>query len=89
MSSGVVKFWNQAGWGIITPHGVNSGDRKREVFVHQDKLPEGVGELNEGQEVEYSLNPQFRQPRVMNLRLLGKQAYVPIDGGRKAMAHGD
>lgn len=81
--TGVVKFWNPAGWGIITPHGVRLGDREREVFIHQDKLPDGVPELAEGQEVEFSLNPLFRaKPRALTVKLLGKTSYVPIDEGR-------
>lgn len=82
--TGVVKFWNPSGWGIITPHGVRLGDREREVFIHQDRLPDGVGQLIEGQEVEYSLNPLFRPKlRALDVKLLGKTSYVPINEGRQ------
>jgi cold shock CspA family protein len=94
VSTGVVKFWNPEGWGIITPHGVKRGDREREVFVHISRL-EGASMLLEGQEVEFSLNPDFQPapgdgPRALNAKLLGKSAYVPINQGRKANGtHGD
>jgi cold shock CspA family protein len=88
--TGVVKFWNTAGWGIITPHGVRIGDREREVFIHESKLPQGVSELPEGGEVEYELFPGAEAPRAISVRLLGKRNYVPIDEApRKAVAHGD
>lgn len=83
MSSGVVKFWNPAGWGIITPHGVKFGDREREVFLHESKLPQGVSSIREGEEVEYSLFPGVTPPRALSVRLLGKTSYVPIDSKRK------
>lgn len=81
--TGVVKFWNRRGWGFITPHGVKFGDREREVFVHESKLPEGVSKLPEGQEVEYSLFPGVTPPRALAVKLLGKSGYVPIDSKRK------
>jgi cold shock CspA family protein len=83
--TGIVKFWNPSGWGIITPHGVKLGDREREVFVHHDKLAAGLSKLIEGQEVEFSLNPLFTQrPRALDVKLLVKTSYVPISQGRKA-----
>jgi len=87
--TGKVKFWNPAGWGIITPHGVRCGDRSQEAFIHATRLPEGVTELFEGQEVEFSLVPNFGERRVLSLRLLTKHAYVPIDTGKKVAAYGD
>jgi cold shock CspA family protein len=87
--TGTVKFWNPAGWGIITPHGVKLGDREREVFIHESRLPEGLSALADGNEVEYSLDPNFRQPRALTVRLVGRTSYVPIDQKRKAVAHGD
>lgn len=87
--TGVVKFWNQSGWGIITPHGAKFGDRDREVFVHESKLPDGVSKLPEGQEVEYALFPGVSPPRALTVKLLGKTSYVPINQGRKAVASGD
>ena len=84
--TGIVKFWNPSGWGIITPHGVKFGDREREVFVHENKLPEGVSKLPEGQEVEYSLFPSVTPPRALSVRLLGKTSYVPINEGRQRKA---
>lgn len=89
--TGVVKFWNAAGWGIITPHGVKFGDREREVFVHESRLPKGVSKLPEGEEVEYSIFPGVSPPRALAVELLGRTSYVPIDSHpRKAVAaHGD
>lgn len=87
--TGVVKFWNEAGWGIITPHGAKFGDREREVFVHESKLPEGVPELPEGQEVEYSLFPDVKPPRALSVKLLGKTSYVPINRQQRKAAYGD
>jgi cold shock CspA family protein len=88
--TGVVKFWNPSGWGIITPHGAKFGDRDREVFIHETKLPKGVSKLPEGEEVEYSIFPGVSPPRALSVQLLGKTAYVPIDSQkRKAVASGD
>jgi|HubBroStandDraft_1064217.scaffolds.fasta_scaffold08105_10 cold shock CspA family protein len=87
--TGIVKFWNPAGWGIVTPHGVKFGDKEREVFIHENKLPDGISKLSEGQEVEYSLFPDIKPPRALTVKLLGKQAYVPINSQRKAVASGD
>ena len=87
--TGIVKFWNPAGWGIVTPHGAKFGDREREVFIHENKLPDGISKLSEGQEVEYSLFPDIKPPRADSVKLLGKQAYVPINSQRKAVASGD
>jgi cold shock CspA family protein len=91
VSTGVVKFWNPGGWGIITPHGVRLGDRDREVFVHESKLPDGVSHLPEGVEVEFEVFPNLdKKPKAISVRLLSKQAYVPItQGQRKQVAHGD
>ena len=95
--TGKVKFWHPAGWGIITPQGVRRGDRKKEVFVHVSKLPEGMQELADGQEVEFSLHPDFgekeHERRVLSLHVLSRQSYVPINvplnQGKKAVACGD
>ena len=89
--TGVVKFWNQSGWGIITPHGTKFGDRDREVFIHESKLPRGISKLPEGEEVEYSLFPGVSPPRALAVQLLGKRSYVPINEApqRKAAASGD
>lgn len=81
--TGRVKFWNPAGWGIMTPNGVKKGDRQREVFIYSNKLPEGVHALAEMQEVECSIFPGSDPPRAMTVRLIDKQGYVPIDSGRK------
>ena len=87
--TGVVKFWHKSGWGIITPHGAKFGDREREVFVHESKLPQGVSKLPEGGEVEFSLFPGVTPPRALTVTLLAKTSYVPIDEGRRKAAHGD
>ena len=86
--TGKVKFWNPAGWGIMTPEGVKKGDKAREVFIHATKLPDGVNALAEMQEVDCSIFPGSDPPRAMTVRLIDKQAYVPIDRGRK-QGYGD
>lgn len=88
--TGVVKFWNPGGWGIITPHGVKFGDRSREVFVYGNKLPDGLSALPEGGEVEFSIFPGVSPPRALTVKLLGKTSYTPINQGqRKAVNYGD
>lgn len=86
--TGSIKFFDPAKrFGIIIPAGVPVSDRDRHVFFYQDVL-EG-GSAHAGQEVEYSLLPNYPSPRALSVRLLGKTSYVPIDLGRKATAHGD
>jgi cold shock CspA family protein len=79
--TGVVKFWSAGGWGIITPHGVRRGDRKREVFVHESKLPKGLSKLPEAVEVEYEIFPgtEKEEPKALSVRVLSKQSYMAAD----------
>lgn len=81
--TGVVKFWNKAGWGIITPHGVKFGDREREVFVHETILPEGTSRLVDGQEVECSLVPGVSPPRALVVKVLSRRGYEVLPSNPK------
>lgn len=86
--TGNVKFFDpEKRFGIIIPDGVSVRDRDRHVFFYEDVL-EG-GKVAAGQEVEYSLLPNYPTPRALTVRLLGKTAYVPIDQKRRAVASGD
>ncbi|HXM64458.1 MAG TPA: hypothetical protein VN950_26595 [Terriglobales bacterium] len=87
--TGNVKFFDvRKRYGIIIPNGVSVRDRDQHVFFYEDVL-EG-GKVSAGQEVEYSLLPNYPTPRALAVRILGKVAYVPINQNpRKAVAHGD
>lgn len=81
--TGKVKFFDlNRRFGIIVPDGVPMKERDRHVFFYQDVLPEGA-ELRAGQDVEYSLLPDYPTPRALTVRLLGKSSYVPIRAPRK------
>jgi cold shock CspA family protein len=87
--TGSIKFFDaRKRYGIIIPNGVDVRDRDRHVFFYEDVL-EG-GKVAAGQEVEYSLLPNYPSPRALAVRVLGKVSYVPINQPtRKAAAHGD
>ena len=91
---GYIKFFDvRKRFGYIVPNGVSRQDKDRHVFFHESEWREG-GDLRAGAIVEYSLNPNFpnpvfTSPRALELRLLSKPAYVPIDSQRKAAAGGD
>jgi cold shock CspA family protein len=86
--TGEIKYFDKGKrFGFILPEGVSIKDQDRHVFFYEDVLQGGVPHV--GQQVEYSLNPSCRNPRALNVRLLEKTAYVPIDQHRKAVAHGD
>lgn len=85
--TGSIKFFDaRKRFGIIIPAGVPPKERERHVFFYEDVL-EG-GSAYAGQEVEFSLMPNYPSPRALAVRLLGHQSYVPIDSRKKA-AHGD
>ena len=86
--TGSIKFFDaRKRFGIIIPAGVSVRDREGHVFFYEDVLEGGTASA--GQEVEYSLIPNYPSPRALSVRLLGKVSYVPINIGRKAVAHGD
>jgi cold shock CspA family protein len=88
--TGAIKFFDiRKRFGIIIPAGVSLRERDRHVFFYEDVL-EGGSTAHAGQEVEFSLMPNYPSPRALTVRLLGKTAYVPIDQhpNRKA-AYGD
>jgi cold shock CspA family protein len=88
--TGEIKYFDKGRhFGIIIPEGVGVSlkDRDRHVFFYEDVLQGGTPYV--GQQVEYSLNPNCRNPRALNVRLLDKTAYVPIDQKRRAVASGD
>lgn len=89
--TGKIKFFDmRRRFGIITPEGVAPGDRDREVFFYEDVLPKGVNTLSPGQDVEFSLLPDYYKPRALTIKLLAARGYVPIDhGSRKAGTYGD
>jgi cold shock CspA family protein len=87
--TGAIKFFDPRKlFGIIIPAGVSVKDRDRHVFFYVNALQGGTT-AHAGQEVEYSLIPNYPSPRALSVRLLGKTSYVPIDLGRKMAAHGD
>ena len=91
---GYIKFFDvRKRFGYIVPNGATRQDKDRHVFFHESELLEG-GDPRAGEIVEYQLNPNFpnpvfKSPRALELRVLSKPAYVPIDSQRKAAAHGD
>jgi CspA family cold shock protein len=81
--TGVIKFFNAAkGYGFI-----RRAKGEPDVFFHESVLADS-GKPHTGQEVEFELYPLFPDPRALNVRLLGKRSYVPINQA-KAVAHGD
>lgn len=86
--TGEIKYFDvRKRYGIILPEGVSVRDKEKQVFFYEDVLEGGTPHV--GQEVEYALNPNCRNPRALMVRLLGKRNYVPIDSQRKAVASGD
>lgn len=86
--TGEIKFFDKGRrFGIIIPEGVSFKDKYRQVFFYEDVLQGGTPHV--GQQVEYSLNPNCCSPRALNVRLIDKTAYVPIDQKRRAVASGD
>lgn len=77
--TGKVKFFNpMKGYGFIRAH-----DAGPDVFVHESVLDPGT-KLVTGQDVEFSLVPDYPERRALTVKLLGKSSYVPITTQRKA-----
>ena len=67
--SGTVKFFNaQKGYGFIKPD-----DGGRDIFVHITAVEKsGLSNLNEGQRIEFDVEPDSRDPRrkrVVNVKV--------------------
>ena len=63
--NGTVKFFNgDKGFGFIAPD-----DGGKDVFVHYTALPDSGGyrNLNEGDKVEFSIEPSSKGPRAANV----------------------
>ena len=85
--TGELKFFDvRKRFGIIIPDGVSPRDKDNQVFFYEDVLQGNAANLQAGQEMEYSLNPNTKTPRALSVKALGKTAYVPI---KKAVAFGD
>ena len=67
MTTGTTKFFNHAkGFGFITPD-----DGTKDVFVHISAVERsGLGTLDEGQKVEFDIEPNPRGPKAVNLRAI-------------------
>ena len=65
MTTGTVKFFNQTkGFGFIVPD-----DGEKDVFVHiSDVQRSGLQSLNEGQKVEFEVQPEQRGPKAVNIK---------------------
>jgi len=66
MTTGTVKFFNtQKGFGFITPE-----DGGRDVFVHVSAVEAaGLHGLNEGQRVNFEVQPDAKGSKAANLTL--------------------
>ena len=66
---GTVKYWNeQRGFGFITPD-----DGRADIFVHMTSLRDGLGELVQGQRVEFDEGVSHRstgKPEAKNVKVL-------------------
>ena len=65
MAIGTVKFFNSSkGFGFITPDG-----GAKDVFVHATAVEmAGMGNLNEGQRIEFDVQPDARGSKAANLK---------------------
>lgn len=62
---GTVKFFHDGdGYGFI-----ETEDMDDDVFFHMSELPEGVDELEEGDEVEFDQEEGDRGPKAVNVEL--------------------
>jgi CspA family cold shock protein len=62
---GTVKFFHDGdGYGFI-----ETEDMDDDVFFHMTELPEGVDELEEGDEVEFDQEEGDRGPKAVNVEL--------------------
>jgi CspA family cold shock protein len=64
MSTGTVKFFNATrGYGFISPE-----DGSKDIFVHISAVQKsGLTGLNEGQKVQFDVQPDARGPKAINL----------------------
>ncbi len=67
MAIGTVKFFNTTkGFGFIAPE-----DGGKDVFVHVSAVQEaGLRSLNEGQRVQFDIQPDARGSKAANLKAL-------------------
>lgn len=66
MAIGTVKFYNSSkGFGFIAPE-----DGGKDIFVHATALEaSGIHGLNDGQRVEFDVQPDKRGPKAVNLKI--------------------
>jgi CspA family cold shock protein len=66
MTIGTVKFFNTSkGFGFISPD-----DGGKDVFVHASALEAaGIRSLNEGQKVQFDIQPDARGSKAANIKL--------------------
>ena len=66
MTIGTVKFFNTSkGFGFIAPEGGG-----KDVFVHASALEAaGIRSLNEGQKVQFDIQPDARGSKAANIKL--------------------
>ena len=66
MTIGTVKFFNTSkGFGFISPEGGG-----KDVFVHASALEAaGIRSLNEGQKVQFDIQPDARGSKAANISL--------------------
>ena len=64
MTQGTVKFFNATrGYGFISPE-----DGSKDIFVHISAVQKsGLTGLNEGQKVQFDVQPDERGPKAINL----------------------
>jgi CspA family cold shock protein len=65
MTKGTVKFFNATrGFGFISPE-----DGSKDVFVHISAVEQsGLSQLDEGQTVNFDIEPDARGPKAVNLQ---------------------
>ena len=65
MTKGTVKFFNATrGFGFISPE-----DGAKDVFVHISAVEQsGIGQLVEGQKIQFEVEPERRGPKAVNLQ---------------------
>ena len=65
MTTGTVKFFNSTkGFGFISPE-----DGSKDVFVHISAVEQsGMSTLNDGQKVEFDVEPDKRGQRAVNIK---------------------